>query len=378
MTGLVRESARILLHSVAARISGPKRYEGDATRICTTIVEACWNSEEEYFRTSLHNYPGFYCRDFGMCIDALLRLGHRERVKKTLAYALERYHRHGRVRQFITPSGKPTDLLGITSPDALAFLLYSLAASGEKELVHEYKEFLEAEIERLRTALLDKEGVVRKDLHLSGMRDYAIRRSSCYDNAMFAAMKKYADTLGLKNRLRMNHYKVVLDRFWTGSYFKDDLENEAMTGDANVAPLWFRIFPKKKEKELFMKIVGEVVRRRLDQPVVLRYEACRSGGTKMLWLDKLMGGWERDTAWLHLGNMYLHVAARYDRELAHRYLCEHRMVIEHYHHYPEVLTCEGKPFRTLFFHADDSMLWAANYLELVQRLEHLPRRAHRE
>ena len=256
----VREGLRIVGHAMKANLVGPKRYDGDAEHICATIVEACWDSRNGHYKTSLHNYPIFYSRDFGMCVDSLLLLGHRDRVRSTLAYVLACYARHGSVTQEISPSGKPFNFPDCESPDALAFLLHAIVSLNDKKLNQQYKLFLEQELQRFADVVVDpSSGLVWRGMRLGGMRDYAVRDSSCYDNVMVAAVKQYADALGLKNPLKKYDYKqLLITQFWTGNYFQDDCINGALTGDTNTVPFWFKLFSKEQEAELFSKALAAI------------------------------------------------------------------------------------------------------------------------
>lgn len=368
---IIKEAFRIGLHGLRCHVTKPKSYEGDANTICEQIVEACWDQKLGIFLTSRHNYPLFYARDFGMCVDSLLELGHRQRVRQTLAWALARYKEHGKLMLIINRRGKPFNFPNTECPDAYAFLLHSLVALNDKTLVKKYRTFLECELQRFIKAVVDtKTGLCKRGLHLGGMRDYAVRDSSCYDNVMLAVIKKYSKELQLKTSLQVFDYeKLLINNFWTGTHFKDDLVNKELTGDANVVPFWFRVLPKKKEKEFFTKSLKSMQRRNLDKPFVLRYEPHRNASVKMHWLDPLTGSWETDTIWIHLGNLFLQVAARIDPKTAKHYLARHKELIEQQHHYPEVLDKDGNPHHSMFFHADDSMLWACNYLTLSRRLK---------
>ena len=365
----LREGIRIVGHAMKANLFGPRRYAGDAEIVCDAVIEACWDEKKGYFRTSPNNYPLFYARDFGMCVDSLLALGHRARVRQTLTYALGKYAKYGRVTQQISPGGRPFNFPDCESPDALAFLLHALVSLNDKDLNRQYGPFLEKEVRRYSDTIVDpSSGLVRRGLQLAGMRDYALRDSSCYDNVMVAAVQKYADELALKNPLRKYDYeKLLITNFWTGKYFRDDISSGFLTGDANTVPFWFGVLGEKKERELFPKVLDAVREAGLDRPCPLRYESGYAQA-RMLWLDALMGGWEKDTVWLHLGNMWLQVAARRDKALAREYLGEYAALIGRERNYPEVLTKEGKPHRSLFFHSDDSMLWAANWLAMKKEL----------
>jgi hypothetical protein len=367
---VMREGVRIGLHGIRTLFTGSRRYKGNAEEICSQIVEECWDKELGIFITSKHSYPLFYARDFGMCVDSLLELGQRKRVSKTVKWALAHYKEGEKITQQINRHGKLFNFPEVESPDALAFFLHTIVALGEKKLVKQYADFLEKEIARFKTAVVDPAtGLCYRRMHLGGMRDYAIRDSSCYDNVMLAAIKKYGTQLGIKTGLeKWNYQKLLIETFWTGNYFKDDHVNRELTGDANVLPFWFEVVPKK----YFTSAFNEMQKRHLDKPVLLKYEPHKNSSVKMHWLDVISGGWERDTAWLHLGNLLLQVLAREKPEACQHQLRKHCELIEREQQYPEFLDKDGKPHHAILFHADDTMLWAANYLAL-SRLEGLPR-----
>lgn len=368
--GAARELLRIVAHARRVRRDGPRRYDGTPEAVCRQVVERCWDAEEKFFRTSPNNYPIFYCRDFGMTADALLALGEKERVRSTLAYALGNFARDGRVTQQISPDGKPFNFPRCEHPDALAFLLHALIALNDERLIAQHKGFLSREVRRYADAVVDPQtGLVRRGVRFAGMRDYAVRDSSCYDNAMIAAVSKYAAALHLPNPLQEHDYgQLLLTTFWAGTHFRDDRRNEAMTGDANVVPFWFRVLDEKDERRLFPLVRDAIIAAGLDAPYPLRYETGR-GTTRMLWLDAFTGGWERDTAWPFLGNLWTQVALRHDKRLARRYVDTFTRLIENERNYPEVIAPDGTPHASFFFHADDSMLWAANFIALRRSLK---------
>ena len=359
------EGARIAGHAIKRHLLGPRRYKGSPEEICKQIVEACWDAKKEYFRTSRGNYPEFYSRDFGMCVDALLALGEKKRVKKTLQYALRIYQKHKRFRLAISPFGFPFDFPNVYAPDGFAFLLHSLAALGDRGFVDEYRDFLNQEVKRFYLTVVDPTtGLALSGKHFSGMRDYAIRSSSMYDNVMIAAVQKYTKKLGLNNPLqKWNYQELLVEEYWNGRFFEDDARHlNEVTGDANVAPFWFQLFTKKEERKFWPEIMKRFREKELDTPYALRYEPHNHAAQQMIWVEHLAGGWERDTVWLHLGNMFLAVLLRLNKRAVREYLKGHEALIQRERCYPEVLTKEGELFSSTLFHCDCSMLWAANYL----------------
>jgi hypothetical protein len=69
------EAWRIFNRSVYAKKYGIKRYNGNAKEICRQIIKDCWNGR--YFQVSNGHFCEFYIRDFGWCVESLLKLDSR-------------------------------------------------------------------------------------------------------------------------------------------------------------------------------------------------------------------------------------------------------------------------------------------------------------
>ena len=125
------QAFRIFGKSVKRRLKGTGRYNGNAEQICRQIVEKCWNGK--YYLTSTGHFCEFYCRDFGWSAESLIKLGHEDRVEKTLDYVLDIFSRKGGIKTTITPWGKPIDVYHY-SPDSLAFLLRTISLLKSKKI----------------------------------------------------------------------------------------------------------------------------------------------------------------------------------------------------------------------------------------------------
>jgi hypothetical protein len=366
MIGVIAlEAARMFLRRLRVSLRGIRKYSGSAEEICVRIVRDCYNKEKKYFMTSNGHFSQFYCRDFGWCTEALLSLGYRKEVISTLEYALGVFQQHGRIEQSISPSGKPfTFPLGRYSPDALAFLVLSLRLVRAGGLVKKYERFLNKEIKRYYELVIDERtGLVRKDEHFSSIKDYALRKSSCYDNCMTALLANCLSGLGLDNPFKKHNYKkLILKKFWNGSYFLDDLSGDKrVCGDANFIPFWTGLLD---DKGMMRKAVASVRREGLDKPFPLKYTNKKFKQQKMIGLEWLAGDYERGSVGAHLGMMFIRVVGMLDKKLARLYLAKYKKQIEHYKNFLEVYDKDGKPFKTLLYYSDESMLWAANYLFL--------------
>ncbi len=311
----------------------------------------------------------FYARDFGWCTESLLLLGYRKEVISTLDYALSAFQRHGKVEQSINPAGRPfTFPGGKYSPDALAFIARSLRLTADRKLIVKYRDFLNSEVKRYFELVIDrKTGLVRKDRSFSSMKDYSIRQSSCYDNVMTAMLSFDLDALGLPNPFkRWDYHRLIIKHFWTGKYFLDDLSgSKAVCGDANVLPFWSGVVT---DKSTLKKAAASMMREGLDKPFPLKYTHRRFSGQKMIGKEIFAGNYERDAIWPHVGLMYIKVVALLDKGLARHYLSQYEKQVLLHKNFLEVYDRDAKPFKNFFFHADEGMLWVANFLWLKKEL----------
>ncbi|MBW2966116.1 hypothetical protein KY342_03365 [Candidatus Woesearchaeota archaeon] len=355
------EAWRIFKRSRYVKKHGVKKYRGNAERICKQIVKDCWNGR--YFQVSTGHFNEFYVRDFGWCIDSLLKLGYKKEVKKTLEYAIDIYSKQG-LKTTITSNGKTVDVFTY-APDSLAFLVRSLRVLGDKDLVKKYKDFLIKEIDKFYDLVVDKEtGLVRSDRYFSSIKDEAKRRSSCYDNSMVAMLNNELIKLNFHNPLKKyNFKKTIKHMFWNESYFVDSLrgDKEIVTGDANIFPFWTEVFD---DKEMLKNAIEQIQLNKLDQPFPLRYSYSKNHNQKMNFVEKFVPNYERDTCWMHMGLLYIQLVKQIDKEKAQEYKMKYKELIEKYHNFLEVFNPDGTPFKSRFYYADEGMLWTANYLFL--------------
>lgn len=348
-------------------VRGLPKHKGSPDEICREILRKCYNGR--YFQASAGHFSLFYIRDFGICIEALLRLGYRKEVENTLKYALSCYERYEKITTTIKKNGVCKDFFNI-APDSLAFLLFSLRVSKADALVSEYRQFLEKEIARYYEAIVDKNtGLVKKG-YFSSIKDNAIRNSSCYDNCMLAMIRRNAGLLKLNNPFaKYNYPKLIYEHFWNKKegYFKDDLDLDIPTGDANVFPYWCGIF---KDRNMIKSSINAIQKNHLDKPFPLRYWKDKKAGSFLFIQSLLAPNYEGNTCWVHLGLCYMDVLAHLNDKQYKSLLKEHirqytNMIIEH-KNFLEVYTIKSDgqavPYRSLFYHCDDSMIWCSKYL----------------
>jgi len=359
------QGSRIFLTSWKNRIM-PQEYAGNADQICRKIVRDCWNGQ--YFQTSTNNFPQFWTRDFGWCTASLIKLGYEAEVKQTLKYALNRFHEADQITTTITPKGKPFDF-PTRAVDSIPWLIHSIKLS--KLYYGNYRDFINKEIQALFDEVINLEtGLVKQNLHVSSMKDFSVRQSSCYDNCMIALLAKDLQGMtGLMNPFKDYDYaKLIVKHFWNGSYFYDDLsKQEYVAGDANIFPF---VLGVAGDEDMLRSALNMIQVAGLDKPLPLKYTANRQG-VKFIRQEYFLRNYESDTIWTHMGPLYIKLMQRVDKWQADEYVKGYTKLIEKYLSYPEVLVgLEGdqdvpvKPFKTPFYTCDRGMLWAANYLTL--------------
>jgi hypothetical protein len=353
---VINAGLRMFKRNIKVNLFGLPKYKGDVNQICKEIINICWNDKYQYFMTSKGNYTEYYCRDFGMVTKALLSLGYKDKVKKTLEFALFNFKRNNKITVMISKKGKCFDF-PYYAPDSLAFLLHSLYELKDKSLIKKYNLFLEEQINVFENKVVQKNGLPKKD-KFSSMRDYSIRESSCYDLCMIYLVQKYSKYLNLKNNLQSFNYKeIIMKYYWADNYFRDDLKSNNFSSDANILPFWTKLI---NDKKLFNQSLKYIVDNKLDLNFPIQYSNILN--EKMHFFEIFVPDWERDKLWLHLGYLYIEVVLNYNKKLGSIYLNKYKGHIKKYENHLEVFEKCGKPYKSLFFYTSDSMIWAANYL----------------
>lgn len=351
------QGTRIFLTSWKNRFL-KKKYEGNAKQICHKIIEDCWNGR--YLQTSTGNFTQFWTRDFGWCTKSLLKLNQQKEVQHSLRYAMNRFKQYNKITTAITPGGKPFDFPK-PAVDSLPWFIHSIKLS--KFSYHAHKAFINKEIRRYFEHFINEQtGLVKPDLHTSSMKDFAIRKSSCYDNSMVALLAKDLKTMKLINPFQDFDYPALIKRhFWGGEYFFDDLSKKKyLAGDANIFPFIFGII---NDKEMLTSALNKIHEEGLDEPFPLKYTSDRNE-IKFIREEIFLRNYESNAIWMHMGPLYVKLLQQVDKEKAKEYQERYMKLIEEHQNFLEVFTSKGKPFSTPFYYCDSGMLWAANYLTL--------------
>lgn len=352
------QGSRIFLTGLRSRVK-PKKYKGNAKTICKQIIKDCWNGR--FFQTSTTNFPQFWTRDFGWCVKSLIQLKYEREVHQTLRYALNRFKKHKRITTTITPEGKPFDFPK-PAVDSLPYLIHAIKVS--KFPYYSFRYFLNKEIHKFYTYFISEHtGLVKPNLHVSSMKDLAMRRSSCYDNCLVALLAR--DLKGMKKLVnpfdKYDYPKLIKSHFWNGHHFYDDLSKKHyVAGDANLFPFLFKII---EDDEMLKSSIKHIRAARLDRPFPLKYTADRRN-IKFIPEEYLLYNYESNSVWTHMGPLLIKVVKSVDKDLAREYKEKYKEIIEKHGNYLEVFNSKGKPFSTPFYYCDSGMLWAANYLTL--------------
>ncbi len=336
-----------------------KRHMGSTAEIARAIAKDCWNGQ--FFCASEGHFQQFWTRDFGISIDALLKMGFRKEVCSTLRYALSMWRKHGAITTTIS-NGKAWDFPTF-SPDNMAFTLRSLAVAQEKALLFEYKNFLEEQIALFEKRVIDPAtGLVKGSAHFSSMKDHSIRSSSCYDNIMLGLVAKAASSLGLFYSFKF-HRKEFLKKYWSGKFFFDDATQQSfVAGDANVFPFWSGIIENKRFAQL---AIASMQNAGLTTPLPLRYTA-KSAAHKWIWPRAFAPNYEGTTIWTNLGMIYLDVIRNVNFREYKELVQQYDELMQLFGTMPEVLVSLQKPYSSMFYKCDEGMLWGVNMAKYLR------------
>ena len=254
------EGARIFFTSLKRRFIKTK-YEGTPEQICQQIVKDCFNGR--YFQTSTGNFSQFWARDFGWCTASLLKLKYTDEVHQTLRYAINRYKKYKKITTTITPRGRAYDF-PLEAVDSLPWLIHSIKIS--KFSYHSHKGFLNRQIKIFFENFIDPHtGLVKPDLHVSSMKDFSVRKSSCYDNSLVAMLANDLKSMKLINPfVKFNYPMMIKKHFWNGEFFYDDLaKKNYVAGDANLFPFIFGII---NDDKMLKSALNSIINAGLDKP----------------------------------------------------------------------------------------------------------------
>lgn len=381
------------LHVASARVRralvGHRRYPGTAEEILRAGIEDCWSGE--YLTASPGTYRQFWTRDTGFAAGSLVRLGGPwpERLRSSLAWAIDVWRDRGsHVTTTINPLLRwPVDIFDY-GVDSLPLLLASLralttgadrgSAARAEALVERHRAWISAEVEHFVELVVDPEtGLVRSDRHFSAHRDTFKNGSTAYANTMVALLARTVAETGWAPDLLSPHFAggdwggLLRRHFWTGDRFRDRLDTDETSGEANVWPF----FAGLVDDRAMLAAALETLRREgFTAPYPLRFETAHRSEHLMLAYRLWSPDYQTTTSWTSLGSIYLSLLRKSDPQAATVELDGMRRLIERDGVFWEVIDARGRPWRSRsrLSVSDTSMLWGAILLEVMQPVRARP------
>jgi hypothetical protein len=363
----------VYIHTLLVRARrharGHTHHPGDATAIIRACIEACWNGRT--FTASPGHFDMFWTRDLGFSTPALVRIGEGERVRASLAYAIDVWTRRGsHVTTTINYGDRPADVFAY-GVDSLPLLLAALRAAAAGELVQRHRAWLEREVAWFVERVVDPStGLVRSDRTYSAHRDTVVNRSNAYGNTMVALLAKTLAETGwldspLERHFDGDHARLLREHFWDGDRFRDGLADRTVSGEANVWPFFTGVV---SDVHMLASSLAYLDANGFCHPYPLRYETIRHPAREVWFTRHVLPDYQGTTVWTSLGAIYLQLLRSIDPGAAAREIDRYRAWIERDGTYWEVLDGRGRPWispRRLFI-GEEGMLWSAIFLDLLE------------
>jgi hypothetical protein len=363
----------VYLHTLRVRVRrqrrGHTRFPGDARAIVRACIAACWNGRT--FTASPGHFDMFWTRDLGFSTPALARVGEQERVRTSLAYALSVWERRrSHVTTTINYGDRPADVFAY-GVDSLPLLLAALSAVDAGDLVEQHRGWLEREIAWFCSRVVHPAtGLVRSDRTFSAHRDTVVNRSTAYGNTMVALLARTLVVTGwfespLERFFDGDHGRLLRERFWLGDRFRDALDDDIATGEANVWPFYAGVVTDEamlRSALRFLDANGSC------GPYPLRYETRRRPEREVWFTRHVLPDYQGSTVWTSLGAIYLQLLRVVDPLAAEREIARYVDWIERDGTFWEVLDSRGRPWVSprRFFIGEESMLWSAIFLDVLE------------
>lgn len=359
--GAVLGTLRALYREIINRYFGKiERFDGNAQEIGEQIIEKVWQGE--FYRTSLGHFDFFWMRDFGTVARSLTTLGHKDRVQRSLNWALLHYIKANHVTQCIDRAGNVFNAPAKKSVDALPWLLHSLLVS-EYRLRPLEKKFLNERLENYTKVYLDETGDLKKGVRFAELRDAVNYDRSAYAIALIARMSVCAKELGLHFAFPVETYqKILKDHYWNGKFFKADRITNVYSSESALMPFFHDIITDKEMVDATMDYIND---RKLNKPYPLQYgEHSEKFRYRITMNNTVMPQYTGSTLWTWHATFYLHILHRYNRTDYKTNYDKFTELIERHGTYPELTNHDGSWYKAPFYMADPGMVWVALYLEL--------------
>jgi hypothetical protein len=360
---------------VRRAVRGHTRHSGDAAAIIRACIDDCWNGRT--FTASPGHFDMFWTRDLSFSAPSLLRIGEEERLRASLAYALDTWTaRESHITTTIHYFDRPGDVYEY-GVDSLPLFLAALRTAGATDLVERHHDWLQAEVDHFVDRVVDPAtGLVRADRKYSAHRDTVTNRSNAYGNSMVALLAKTLGETGwfsspLEGYFDGSYGRLLVEHLWAGDHFRDATDDDTVSGEANVWPFYTGAVT---DPAYVRPALNYMQTRGFAYPYPLRYELVRRP-EKEVWLTRhLLPDYQGSTVWTSLGSMYLQLLRVADPATGARETQRYVELIERDRTFWEVLGHDGRNYvspRKVFI-GEESMLWSAIFLDLLEHPNALP------
>jgi hypothetical protein len=313
----------------------------------------------------------FWTRDLSFSVPSLLRLGHGERVRASLAYAFEVWaKRRSHITTTIHYFDRPGDVFEY-GVDSLPLFLAALRAADAVDLVERHRPWLEAEIAHYYATVVDPTtGLVRSDRKFSAHRDTVVNRSNAFGNTMVALLAKTIAETGwfaspFEKHFEGDYGRLLIEHFWDGDHFRDALGDETVSGEANIWPFYTGVIG---DPDVVAAALAHLHANGFCDPYPLRYETSRRP-EREVWLTRhVLPDYQGSTVWTSLGAMYLQVLRTVNPSLAATETARYVEWIERDGTFWEVMNAHGQNWvspRWVMI-GEESMLWSAIFLDALE------------
>jgi len=359
-------------------LRGRRRHDGTAEDVIRFCIDDCWHGS--HYRASPGYFRQFWTRDLSFSAPALARLspGYQDRVIRSFDWALRTWQRRGsHVTTTIHYFDQPVDVFdyGI---DCLPLMLAALRRVGAEDLLEEHRPWLEGEARHYQDEVVDpRTGMVRTDRKYSAHRDTIVNRCNAFGNSMVALLAMTLVDLGWEvpgpmGPLALAPQSILLDRFWDArGFFIDSIGDDTPSGEGNIWPFWTGVIT---DDAVLRKALHELEERGYADPYPLKYEVARRPQLEPLFVRIFMPDYQGATVWTSLGSMYLQLLNSFDPGQARVEMDRYRTWIERDGTFWEVIDDEtGQRYSsTLLTRSDESMLWSAIFLDLLENPDQPP------
>lgn len=366
--------------NIHRKLFGYKKYEGNFETITKKIVLSSFVHSKKYpslsyLQVSSGHYRQFYCRDFGMITEYLLKENYDFIVKETLKYALFVFQKYHRITTTISED-VPVNFFSYGS-DSLPFLMRSLRVYYQKTkddtLILKYQDFLQKMIDEYYAIVYDiKSKLIKENIFLSSAKDHSNRRSGTYENSAMIGLAielKKINTLLDKELFQIpisiekSTKEMKKHLYDKKGFFYDDLDRKKIkSADANIFPYYWNIFQNKKMITSSLEHIQN-----LAKQLPIQYTLQHDTSKEIFWSRLISPNFEGNTIWMHIGLCYIEVLQKIDDKECSRLLQNYKTFVEKRKNSFEVLSLNKRPYQSFFYTCDESMTWIVGYYSLSKK-----------